>query len=237
VWSPNSNEIVFTGLFENVAALYRKNLLDGTIQQIQKHEVFGYPTDWSHDGTTVVYTAAGRNYDIRTLKVDDGNAQEFLGGQGTQTSGQISPDGKWLAYMASSGTGRIDVYVRPLLSSGRETLISVNGGQNPRWRGDSKEIFFENCAELSGRVGCDSGQLYSVQVRRADADRFEVAEPQPLFATPLVRTFVLYGWVYRYDVSADGQRFLVVTRAEEQEPHPMSLVVNWTALLNSQDRQ
>ena len=93
--------------------------------------------------------------------------------------------------------------------------VAIKGGTNGRWRRDGREIFYV----------ADNGTLMAVEVK-VEGSRFDVGRARPLFET---RTGVAR---YPYAVSADGQRFLVVTAAEHATSSPMTLVVNWPALLN-----
>jgi Tol biopolymer transport system component len=121
---------------------------------------------------------------------------------------RFSPDGKWIAY-SSNASGRIEVYVTPFPHPEGKWQLSSAGGSAPRWRRDGKELFY---------VSADR-TLMAVDVRAGSS--VEGGVPVPLFSPRFVN-------VYFYDVSADGQRFLVNTELPE-EPFPLTLVVNWTA--------
>jgi len=125
-----------------------------------------------------------------------------------EVSLRFAPDGKWVAY-ASNATGRSEICVAPFPGPGGTWQVSREGGTSPRWRRDGKEIFY---------VSADQ-RLMAVDVRTGTA--VEPGIPVPLFSP----RFVYHGF---YDVSADGQRFLVNTELPE-EPSPLTLVVNWTA--------
>ncbi len=125
--------------------------------------------------------------------------------------GPISPDGKWIAYVSDEGQ-RNEVYIAPFTGSGGKKQISSAGGDQPTWRGDGKEIFYV----------APNGQMMAVAVNLSGGS-MELGAARPLFGSippPL-------GHVY--DVSKDGQRFLV--RVEVQADEPLTLVENWTGLL------
>ena len=108
------------------------------------------------------------------------------------------------------------MYVAPFPGPGGATLISTSGGGNPRWRGDGKEIFYLNMP---------AGRLMAAEVKSTDG-ALQVGPVRELFG---VRPM---GARSQYDVTADGQRFLVATNATEPQPSappPMTVVVNWTA--------
>jgi eukaryotic-like serine/threonine-protein kinase len=134
-----------------------------------------------------------------------------------ETQPQFSPDGRWLAYM-SSGSGQPEVYLRPFPGPGAPSQVSTAGGAWPRWRRDSKEIFY---------LALD-GTLTAVSVDTAGSC-LDVSPGRALFPArtrPVTRLDA-----YQYDVSADGQRFLVNTFVEESTSTMMTLVVNWPAAL------
>ena len=120
----------------------------------------------------------------------------------------FSPDGRWIAYN-SDETGRNEIYVAPFPGPGGKWQVSSDGGSNPRWRRDGTELFYVSPDQKVMAVGVRAGP------------GFKSAAPVPLFAARFLNH--LY-----YDVSADGQRFLVETEVPE-EPTPLTLVVNWTA--------
>ena len=121
---------------------------------------------------------------------------------------QFSPDGRLLAYN-SNESGRSEVYVVPFPGPGGKVRISTAGGDNARWRRDGKEIFF-----LAWNT------LMAAEVT-ANGSRFDVGAVQRLFEVPMVNGY------WPYDVSPDGQRFLVNTL--EEAVAPLTVVVNWPA--------
>ena len=131
-----------------------------------------------------------------------------------ETDGTFSPDGQAVAYVSDeSGTG--NVYVRSFPSSGgRKWPVSIGGGYQPRWRRDGKELFY-----ISPR-----GELMSVAITPGLAS--PPGRPTPLFQT------AIYGggpsinnWYW--DVTSDGQRFLINTVAPGNEPSTLNVVLNW----------
>jgi hypothetical protein len=133
--------------------------------------------------------------------------------------GQLSPDSHWMAYM-SDESGQREVYVRPFPAGGRQWKISIAGGEQPRWRGDGQELFF---------LGAD-GKMMAVAVNAmAGAKRsFEPGVPQPLFEAHLAQS--PSNTLFQYDVTSDGKRFLLDTRAASPESTPLlNVVLNWDA--------
>ena len=126
--------------------------------------------------------------------------------------GKFSPDGRWIAY-ASGESGRNEVYVAPFPGPGGKWLVSTAGGTWPRWRRDGTEIFY---------LALDN-QLMAATVN-GKGSSFEVGAVKPLF-----QTHALNAARYPYDVSTDGQRFLVNTAPVQTTAAPITVVLNWTA--------
>jgi hypothetical protein len=141
-------------------------------------------------------------------------ARALLNSSFVETHGRFAPGGRWFAYV-SNETGQLEVYVDRFPDRGAKRLVSTGGGRWPRWASDARELFY---------VSPDN-RLMAVAVDAA-ADRLEIAVPRPLFAIrprPPVRLDA-----YPYDVSPDGQRFVVNTLVEETASSAITLVLNWT---------
>ena len=139
-----------------------------------------------------------------------------------ETHGQISPDGKRLAYL-SNETGRAEVYVRPFPTGAGKWQVSTSGGYFPRWRRDGRELFYMD--NLSG------GKLMAVEIK-ASGSAFEPGTPKELFDTGYINLPHSSGIYNPFAVSADGQRFLIPrpTSSATEDAH-IAVVVNWTAAL------
>jgi eukaryotic-like serine/threonine-protein kinase len=128
---------------------------------------------------------------------------------------QLSPDERWLAWV-SLESGRDEVYVEPYRRDGDRVRVSLDGGGQPKWRGDGKELFFTTPENL----------LMAVAVR-ASGERLEVGLPAKLF-----EIHGLKGTGYDdYAPSADGQRFLVKLPVEQDRRVQLHVVTNWTSLI------
>jgi hypothetical protein len=178
-----------------------------------KTPVAKYPTDWSPNGAFVVYHARDERtiYDLWAAPIDhpDQSRQtEF-----DEMQGQISPSGRWLAY-TSNQSSRFEVFVQPLPADGRKWQVSTEGGSDPKWRADEKEMFYID----------SDGRMMSLGLHGGTA--FEPGVPRPLF---LLRTIAV-GAPYpsAYDVRGDGQRFLVRVLTEELQTHPLNVLVHWS---------
>jgi WD40-like Beta Propeller Repeat len=134
-----------------------------------------------------------------------------------ETNGQLSPDGKWVAYQ-SNETGRFEVYVRPFPGPGSRWPVSRNGGAQVRWRQDSKELFY---------VGLDA-RLMAVPIQLApNGLQIEIGTPAPLFTTHIGGA-VRGADRQQYMVASGGQRFLMNAIVEEPTS-PIIVVLNWRA--------
>jgi hypothetical protein len=132
--------------------------------------------------------------------------------------GRWSPDGRWLAY-TSNESGTWDVYVQPFPALDRKWRISPDGGSQPKWRADGKELYY---------VGPDQ-RLMAVPVT-ADAE-FRAGVPAALFQLRML-PFPPTQPRQQYAASGSGERFLVNSFVEPAVPSPVTIVLNWTAALD-----
>ena len=145
-----------------------------------------------------------------------GDAKPFPVVQTTfdETQGQLSPDVRWLAY-TSNESGRDEVYVRPFPDAGGKWMVSTGGGSQPRWRRDGKELYY---------IAPDR-KLMAVSVKLGET--FENGAATSLFQTEVS----LPSNTNRYDVTSDGQRFLVNQPAQSGKEAPFNVILNWTSTL------
>jgi Tol biopolymer transport system component len=142
-------------------------------------------------------------------------AVKVLGESFSEQQGRLSPNGKWIAYV-SNETGAYEVYVQSFPPSGGKWQLSSNGGFTPRWRRDGRELFY---------LAPDK-KIMAVDVRTSDA-AFDHGSAKALFETTV--DAVSAAATNRYDVSADGQRFLINTSIEDAVSSPITVVVKWLA--------
>ena len=183
------------------------------------------PYDVSPDGNFLIYNTAALGTGGNTLWLlpltGDRKPVPFQSAPFKQIHAAVSPDGQWLAF-ASEETGRFEVYVQAFPNAGTKRQISTQGGWEPRWRRDGSELFYL------------SAERRLMAVPMAPGGTFRAGVPRPLFSTrtPLAAS------MYRrhYDVTADGQRFLVNTLLEDHPAPAITVVLNWPALLKKQVR-
>jgi Tol biopolymer transport system component/predicted Ser/Thr protein kinase len=174
-----------------------------------------YPDSWTADQRSLLYEMDDikTSWDLWVLPLAEGSKPyPFIQAPLRQEYGRISPDGRWVAYR-STESGRDEIYVVPFPGPGDKIQLSTNGGSYPRWRRDGKEIFY---------VDPGHTRLIAVSVD-GSTTQFTVGAETPLFDVSLFRS----DWPY--DVSADGQQFVVNVRIEQSSAAPLTVVVNWPA--------
>jgi serine/threonine protein kinase len=183
------------------------------------------PTSWSSDGDLILFNESqslrGTGWDVMVYSFSQKKAWPFIETRANELHGRFPPDGRWVAY-SSDESGRWEVYVRALDGRGARTLVSTNGGFEPRWRADGKELFY-----LTPRR-----EVVGVSV--TTGDRFEAGTPDALVTAridPLPPPLtVSNGYRKTYSVTPDGQRFLLNVLARENNTQAMTVVLNWPSL-------
>jgi Tol biopolymer transport system component len=183
------------------------------------------PQSWSPDGQSIVFTRfSSRAPDLWLLPLSgDRKPVALLDAQFVETYGQVSPDGKWLAY-ESNETGTSEVYVQPFPRGTAQWKVSTNGGSQPRWRQDGRELFYLS-EYLSQQT---NAKMMSVDVKATETT-FDASAPKELFDSPIANPN--HNGPYQpYAVSPDGQRFLIPQSPSGiQVTAPVVVVINWTA--------
>src|SRR5262249_45035258 len=139
VWSPDTSRLVFSSNRLHNFDVYMKNS-DGAQEEkiILQGDVDKWPNDWSRNGKYILYS---RDNDLWSLSIPDLKSSLFLKAPSVIRNGQFSPDGKWVAY-ASNETGKWQIYVTSFPEAHGKWQVSAAGGEQPRWRGDGKELFY-----------------------------------------------------------------------------------------------
>ncbi len=221
VWSSDGSRIVFTSREYGASSLYSK-LSSGVGKEevlLQSDDAV-HPEDCSMDGRFLMYSSINQETksDLWILPLagtagERGRPEPYLRTEHNETDGRFSPDGRWIAY-TSDESGRPEVYVQSFLkdsSSNGKWMISRNGGRQPRWRRDGREIFY---------LAQDDG----IMAAEVNTDPyFRASEPRPLFHAPHLVGFD----GPQYDVSNDGQRFLINTDPAVIASAPIVVTVNW----------
>ena len=227
IWSPSGNQIAFRSnraTTLGVELYVTTSSPGGTTQRILSSEDAGpdppsnvIPSCWLPDGQVVFFQATmDAGYGIWTSSVEHKNPKAILDTKFNEVQPAVSPDGRRMAY-ASDQSGRYEIYVQDFPAGGQRTLVSTNGGMQPRWRGDGRELYYIQADSSLMRVAVPAGE------------RFDPAAPTTLFKTAIPP--MLNPYRMDYVPAADGQRFLMKVPVKETPP-AITVVLNWPALLN-----
>jgi eukaryotic-like serine/threonine-protein kinase len=235
LWSPDGGRVVFSSTRDGeIANLYEKPSGGaGQEQLLLKTDRSKIPTDWSRDGRYIVYEeqAPKTGADLWILPTSgDKKPTEFLRTPFNEKQARFSPDGRWIAY-DSNESGREEVYVQSFPQTGGKWQVSTEGGFQPVWRADGKELFY-----LSPVA---DNQFMAVDIQTAPADRvFKAGVPKKLFVHN-VRTGApgpaQGNQRNSFDVTKDGQHFVLNSTAAANTPGPdnnrftITVVLNWAA--------
>ena len=202
IWSPDNEQIAYTSLRNGVLNMYTR-LVNGTgeAQRIGMSETTQIPTAWTRDGGTIIYNHVFTENDklesdIYRMSMDNKHETSvLLKTRFIEGSTEISPDGKWLVH-GSVESGDAQIFVRPFPNvEDNKIQISSDGGREPLWSRDGTEIFFRNGDKMMS-VPVETGPEFSFGTPEI------VFKSDSYYADPL--------GVREYDVSLDGQRFLML---------------------------
>ncbi len=171
------------------------------------------PNSWSLDDKQILctrQTSLGEHLEV--LSVAGGEPTRFLSGKGSEANGQISPDGKWVAY-ASDESGAWEIYVTSFPGAVGKWQVSRGGGTEPRWRGDGKEIFYIAPSGILTAVPVDAQSVFATGT---PVPLFQVRGRAPISSTD----------VFTYDVAKDGKRFLVNRYVKPEQVPPLTIMLN-----------
>ena len=235
VWAPDGSRIAFTSSrgesFTSPNKIYQKSSNGIGAEELLFTGNSGEPVlprDWSSERRYIIFTRASLSTnDLWVLRFfGDRKPYPFLQSSFQKGQVRLSLDGRWLAYTTNeSGAYQIVVQTFPDPSGGK-WQVTAKGGMEPKWRRDGRELYY---------LGLD-GKLMAAPVT---GDRtFQVGQPVPLFQTTL--TVSPTPNFSRYDVTADGRRFLVISPSTSSpgatNSAPITAVVNWTAALNKRNK-
>jgi eukaryotic-like serine/threonine-protein kinase len=249
VWSPNGERIAYCALVKGKWGLYQTlSSASGTEELLYESEFPKAPMSWSPDGKRIVFWVEDpkNGSDLWVLTLEDKKAAPLIASPFNETHGQISADGKWIAYTSNS-TGRNEVYVQPFPSGPGRYQISYHGGDWPRWRRDGKELFYHMIANTPDTPAVNSafrgGSLMSAMVTASGAV-FEPGSPKDIVRTGAMNWPHSGGPYQTYDVSDDGQRILTFQLGNLNSliaalgglsgidpPYSITVAVNWPSSL------
>jgi Tol biopolymer transport system component len=229
-WSGDGRHLVFHLLVNGVNGIYRTSVTGlGTPELLMRSSAeaggLAFPQDWSRDGRHLLYWVRGDRTrgDVWALPLTgDRKPIPVLNTEFDETAPVLSPDGRWIAYR-SDASGTYEIYLQSFTTDGRaggdRVRISTAGGRQPRFRGDGRELFYL----------ADDGGLMAVGISGSGTIAGP-GEPQALFKAR-VPPGDDRNLPANYDVSPDGQRFLINAVLEGGAPPAPTVVLNWTAAL------
>jgi Tol biopolymer transport system component len=214
-WSPDGRRIAFRSNKEGFNNLYWQ-LADGSggLERLITKQNTQNLTSWSADGQHLAYfeISPTNARDIWVLGLDDRKPQPFLATRFNEGAATFSPDGHWMAYV-SNESGRPEIYVQPYPGPGGKWQISTDSGTEPLWNRNGRELFYRS-----------GNKMMAVQV--TTQPNFSPSKPVVLFEKEYAASqFPATG--IAYDVTADGQRFLMVKETDQASLAQINVVLNW----------
>jgi Tol biopolymer transport system component len=221
VWTPDGKRIAFESNKEGTPNIFWQ-LADGSggLERLNTSEHIQVPMSWSPDGKLLALMEVNptTGVDIWVLRMGDPSAgpgqvrkaQPFLRTPFNEGAPRFSPDGRWLAYM-SNESGRYEIYVQPYPGPGGKWQISTEGGTEPVWNPKGRELFYRSGDKVMAvDIGTQPG--------------FAAGKPRMLFEGQYELSPVQ---IDNYDVSPDGQRFLMLKPTEQAALTQINVVLNW----------
>jgi len=216
IWHPQGGKVLVSTTRNATNAAFSWYSTDGAELESVEYggRGFVWPRTVTPDGRTVVLDAPdvgkGRETDMELVSFgSDKGPTPILPGEGIQMKAQLSPSGRFFAYQ-SDESGRFEVYVAAFPSGGK-WQVSQEGGVEARWRDDERELYYLDRDNFIVAVGVSTS-----------SGTFEAGSSNRLFQ------FHGAGGEFRYDVSADGNRFLVTTALAENLALPITVITDWT---------
>lgn len=214
-WTPDGERIIFCSEMDDVGGIsniYSKRAdSSGEAELLFKSENGKFAPSLSADGSLLAFheMVTPTSRDIRILRLTDNTVSSIIDSSAHERAPSLSPDGKWIAYR-SDESGRDEIYVSPVSEEGGKLLISTDGGTEPLWSRDGRELFYRN--------GVD---MMAVPVETVPS--FKHGNPKKLFET------VNWSYTYSasYDIHPDGDRFMMIKLPEESLVGKIHVVINW----------
>jgi serine/threonine-protein kinase len=216
-WTPDGKNLAYQARPTGVWNIFWK-ATDGTgkEERLTTSPNLQWADSWSPDGNTLAFTEVDpvTHWDIWTLSIKDRRKSQFLRTPFNETYLVFSPDGRWVAYQ-SDESGRDEIYVQPFPGPGTKELISIDGGTDPLWSRDGRQLLYRNGDKM-------------VSVAITVVPTFHPSKPEVVFESPY--------WAYEgyssYTVTADGRRFVMIKENEQvAKANVINVVLNWTSEL------
>jgi eukaryotic-like serine/threonine-protein kinase len=213
-WSPDGRRIAFTSDRKGVRDIYLKDINGAAAEELLLETEYEKNVEaWSPDGRYILFNQVTPNHERELWAVAATRGSEpfaVVAESKPVRKGVFSPNGRFLAYV-SGESGQDEVYVRPFPKGGRKWQLTRQGGLDPRWSRDGRELFY-----ITGH------SFVSVQVDLS-GDACKAGPPHELF------TFLPAGIGRNAcDAARDGRHFLCVTQPDTRESTPLIVVLNWS---------
>jgi serine/threonine-protein kinase len=219
IWEPDGRRVTYASATSGEEVIVSK-AADGS-GDAKSFSVRGQPSSWSPEGQALAFVwslEGGRSKNaVFLLRIGDEEPRPFVSSRSTELYPEFSPDGRWIAY-TSDETGRQEVYAQPYPGPGERRQLSNNGGTQPAWAHNGRELFY---TEIDARPQ----RMRMMSVPLVPGAQLRAGVPHALFDGPFRDQANTRG----YDVTADGQRFLMV-KPVQRPPSPVTqlvLVQNW----------
>ncbi len=213
LWSPDGARIAFTARGGFDLLIRPSSGTEST--RLNSDGVVKILNDWSPAGDHIIYSQRGEGtkLDLWGIRVEDGATFPILTSAHNELQARVSPDGRWLAYVADD-SGALEVYAQRYPELGERYKVSVGGGGQPQWRRDQRELYY---------IAPDR-TLVAVAVAQ---DRHPFGPPRRLFRAPVAGG--PDGARDYYAAAADGGRFLLDSAFSDGGDGTITVVVNWRA--------
>jgi len=220
VWTPDSSRVVYTGIRKGLWTVMSRAMDgSGTEQELipGTESVFPLPGAWTPDAKTLLLQImdsgirkdSGGSDLFRFSENGDGKPEPVFRDPAWDCCFNLSHDGRWLAY-TSTRSGKFEIYVEPYPPTGARWHVSKDGGLDPRWSRDGRELFYFNGSKF-------------MAVETGGGSKFEPKPPRLLFDYEFEEANN-----NEYDISPDGKRFLMLQRTDAERPATqINVVVNW----------
>jgi serine/threonine protein kinase/Tol biopolymer transport system component len=225
VWSSDGSLLFFRSIGQGPPDIYRRRS-DGRGEKERLLDLPGVqlPLDVSRDGRYLIYEDANRvtGRDIWRLSLSGAAVPEpYLRTLATESDARVSPDSRWLAFVSTESENP-EIYVAPIDDPGRKRRVSVAGGIGPRWRRDGRELVY-----------LDQNTNTLMAVPLTAAEDLKAGVPRALFSPGRVFKNPSPGFIEPYyEMTSDGQSFLVNRIIEDPDLTPITVVLDWTAAVS-----
>lgn len=211
-WTPDGRRLLFCSNRTGDYDIYSKKA-DGSdeAELFFSSENLQWSPSLSGDGESLTFYEIDpeTQRDVWTMQFKDKSASPLINTSANERAPAFSPDGRWVAYM-SDESGRWEVFVTPYPKADGKWQISTDGGIEPVWSPDGRELFYR-----------EKSKMMAVSIETSPS--FKAGKPKMLFE----KMYYSYSYTSSYDIHPDGNRFLMIEAEEEPDSNQISIVLNW----------